>query len=1355
MGRKIAPVLWAALVVALLSPTTHAAAPTLISSDDSSVVVRLEPGPISFDPLSVGDREYVRVWAEGTGTIGLPGAPDLPVARVALAVPDCDGIELEVRTIGSSSQRGPSVIPAMTTIPAPQGEIARYEYQEGEQYARDGLWPPAAASIGEPGWLSRQRIVHLEIYPCQFDAEQGVVVAHEAVEVSLRFTGIREQELPRGSSPRWEQLYRAVLLNYDQGRSWRARPTERAERPGEYFDSSDNWLKLTLGRRGVYRMTYDDLAAEVEPGTIDPASIRVFTGPGVSLPAGVDDPRPDWMEECDIKVVGEEDGQFDPNDAVIFYGVGTDGWNDDLMVEDERERYHENRYTGTAVYWMTWESDGTPFADPPRRMGADDQQDDPDPLHVTDYRARAHYEQNKYSFPGRSDNFYMYEMKKTTPESWYSHNKLYRVITDSTGVLRARADGNSVDYYANPDHYALFYLNDVEAYVGGWDAYGSLIFAAPGLPIRDYLPDEPGPDYNTFQVFVPRADAQHTGDNILVDWYEIDYWRELWADADLEDGVSDDMLEFGSSGRTGVLEYSLDGFVDENVSVYKIIDRYSVRSVPGVAVSSSASGFSAVFQDDVADTAGYIAVSDAGYLTPGIARDVVHDVRFDEGLDYVMIVYDGFYEEATRLAGYRQSSPGGGYDVRLVRVSDVYDEFSWGLVDPTAIRDYLKFLNDNADVPPTHVLLIGDASLDYRHYQTTGIDCFIPSWYTGGQKYWPTDVWFVGFDANSEYEPGMALGRLSVRSAAELSTITDKIERYEQDTQTGIWKNTAILVGDDEWTTNPYDTDPDPNPRFEYDHTIQAEQIADDTLPWPLDTTKIYLMEYDFDGAGHKPAARADLLAAWNKGSLIMNYTGHGNELLMAHELVFLIDDIPRLRNIDRLPLFFAASCRLNRFDMENSDSVGELLVKSPVGGAIGSIGSTRDSGAGYNSELNRAFLAKTFGDQREAPTAALDLGQALQAGFIQTSTHLHIWLNNTEFMLVGDPALTLVSPAGSGEFADAGIDLAMARRETVTIVGANGGGATGRSGIALLRVSDSADTSGYTHTWPQMGDHVDYSLPGKTVFEGSAVVSEGEFLATFIVSALSEEGPYARIRAYFYDDETDGSFSLENVAIAGSVETSDAVGPDISMLFEGGATAVLPGDKLGIRFHDDSGINLVNREEDDGIVLRIDPGVEPTDVTGDFAFDTGSFREGGINYELPSLGLGKHTISVDASDNMGNRSAGSLQFEVVSSTDFSIRNVANYPNPFSGSGGEGTNILFQLPVSAEVTIDVFTVGGRRMRHIGGVPGQVGANEVYWDGLDQEGDELANGVYLYRIHAVSDEYRGDKADAIGRAVIMR
>ena len=122
---------------------------------------------------------------------------------------------------------------------------------------------------------------------------------------------------------------------------------------------------------------------------------------------------------------------------------------------------------------------------------------------------------------------------------------------------------------------------------------------------------------------------------------------------------------------------------------------------------------------------------------------------------------------------------------------------------------------------------------------------------------------------------------------------------------------------------------PASGPCCEFFDTEQVEQISTEVLPWPLEREEIYLMEFPADAIGRKPAARSAILEAWNQGALLVNYTGHGSEIVMAHENVFLYDDVSLLHNVDRLPLFYAASCRLNKFDQQTVDSMGELLVKS------------------------------------------------------------------------------------------------------------------------------------------------------------------------------------------------------------------------------------------------------------------------------------------------------------------------------------------------------------------------------------------------------------------------------------------
>jgi len=1300
----------------------------VVSSDETAVVVRCDVGALTLDAAGPGDGT-VRPLAPGFDRAGVPGAPDLPARAVKVAVPECERIDVRVQARGTRVLDGVRVSPSPSIVDVGDGEVNEWTWVEGGPYREDGIWPAVAARVSEPAWLATQRIVEVQFFPCQANPVVRELLAHESIEVTLTFGGVEAGGAVRGDLPRRESLLRAAVLNYESGRSWRRRrPAGPAlgERT-DGFQTSANWVRLSLEEHGVYRVTESDLAdANVSTDMIDPSTFRVFFGGGLAQPPDVDRPRPEWMDECSILVLGESDGSFDTGDAVVFCAVSVDDWSDVLEIDGAVDAFTENRYGGTNVYWLTWEETGVPsgFSGLPRRMESVAAPGRGGARSVADYRDRKHFEVNVDGREGLSDNWFWFRMQTVgESENRYFHEILSDVVTDSTGLLRGRVDGGSAGF-----HRCRYYLNSVLADTAVWYGYSASIYEATGLPINE--------GYNTYRVLAIR-DSTNPEDQLYIDWFDLEYWRRLLA--------VDGALTFGSSGRTGVLEYRVGGFEDGSVDVYRTADKYTASVLTDVSVEDDAGGYVATFADDVSDTASYEVVSDAGYRTPLVERYAPSGLRVPDGSDYIMIVHEDFYDQAVRLAQHRESDEGGSFAVRLVGLSDVYAEFSWGLIDPVAIRDFLKHTWDGSTIPPTHVLLVGDAVFDVRGYLPSSVECFIPAFYTGS-SYWPTESWFVGFTGTTYYAPAMAIGRLSVRTESECRAMVDKILRYEAEPVLDLWRNHALIVADDEFIRNLR--------KREFMHTEDSEKLATGHLPLPLDQTKIYLMEYELDAIGNsKPGARKDFLDAWSRGAVIVNYTGHGGETVMTHENAFLFDDIPNLTNIDGLSLFFGASCRMNKLDMNSVDSLGEALAKSPIGGAIASIGSTRDSGATQNTRFNRAFYDALFVEDPASTTPALDIGSAFQAAFSTSGAN---WINDSRFAIIGDPAIVLGTPRGSGVIDDEGLE-PMRRYDTVTVEGTNAGETAGEDGVALLRVYESADTTGYIHDATGPDDpmyHVHYVLAGERIFDGAVPVGDGDFDASFVVSSKAQEGPYARVRAYFYSDDSDGACSLEGVAIGDSVSVADSEGPDIELEFEGGGTSVLPGTPLAIRLSDESGLNLVVRDPDDAIVLGIDGWSDTTDVTEDFVYDFDDHTSGTLDYELPALDTGSHTIAVAASDNAGNRSTESLTFGIVSGREFEIRNVANSPNPFPFDGELGTDILFELSEAASVEIDIFTVGGRLVRHLGERRCEKGANQIHWDGLDGESEALASGVYLYRIHATSEHYHGDKAVAIGRAVVM-
>jgi hypothetical protein len=120
-----------------------------------------------------------------------------------------------------------------------------------------------------------------------------------------------------------------------------------------------------------------------------------------------------------------------------------------------------------------------------------------------------------------------------------------------------------------------------------------------------------------------------------------------------------------------------------------------------------------------------------------------------------------------------------------------------------------------------------------------------------------------------------------------------------------------------------------------------------------------------------------------------------------------------------------------------------------------------------------------------------------------------------------------------------------------------------------------------------------------------------------------------------------------------------------------------------------------------------------------------------------PDLPDGEHKLEIlakDASGNFFDTTSSRTTFNVFNETD--ITDVFNYPNPFTNE----TNFTFSLRgtvLPEEVTIKVYTIAGRLIYDINPPVTDltIGFNKVFWNGKDQDGDEIANGVYLYKVIA--------------------
>jgi hypothetical protein len=166
----------------------------------------------------------------------------------------------------------------------------------------------------------------------------------------------------------------------------------------------------------------------------------------------------------------------------------------------------------------------------------------------------------------------------------------------------------------------------------------------------------------------------------------------------------------------------------------------------------------------------------------------------------------------------------------------------------------------------------------------------------------------------------------------------------------------------------------------------------------------------------------------------------------------------------------------------------------------------------------------------------------------------------------------------------------------------------------------------------------------------------------------------------------------------------------------------------------DTTGVEILIKPPCDGCFFRriafSDPGVSWSPAT-----DKSDFS---VEYKPPPFDDGMYTLKVQASDASGNLSGTEpyqIRFEVINESQ--ITNFYPYPNPFSSS----TRFVFTLTGSVipdQYKIQIMTISGKVVREItqdeiGSI--HIGNNitEYAWDGRDEYGDQLANGVYLYRV----------------------
>ena len=571
----------------------------------------------------------------------------------------------------------------------------------------------------------------------------------------------------------------------------------------------------------------------------------------------------------------------------------------------------------------------------------------------------------------REEDLFYAGMAPAGEDRWYWQKLLAPETTDlpvdvldlapGDGLLRVALLGYTSDE-VTPDHHVRIHLNDCTVGEAGWDGQARYV-------IESVVPLSCLREGENIVGLEAVADTGARVDIVLVDWFELDYQRYFIA--------RDGGLEFTGQGGFQVVK----GFSSEQLWLFDVSDRLNVVQLTEADLEANGSQYVLSFCDDEPSGHSYLAVSEAGLRRPVSLNAVTSTVDLrspNNRADYIVITHQDFRQAIEPLVEWRRSQ---GLTVQVVTITEVYDQFSHGLVDPSAIRELLRYGYANWARPaPQYVLLVGDASYDYRDNLQGSNKSLLPTSLVetafSGQTV--SDNWFVCLD-EEDLLPDMAIGRLPVSTADEARAIVDKIIAYERGAPPGDWRQRIVLVADGK----------------EASFATQSDLLAEQSVPPRYEVSKVY--------AGSVEDPQSAVAQELADGSLIVNYVGHGSIDLWSEDRLLSSEQISSMDNDGRQPLMILMSCLLGFFGHPERDAMAEDLLLSEEGGAVAVFAPSSLTLSSDQGPLNRALLKALLGE--EAPPVGLAILEAKRSVAAETQGQRDVV---ETFTLLGDPALQL-----------------------------------------------------------------------------------------------------------------------------------------------------------------------------------------------------------------------------------------------------------------------------------------------------------------------------------------------------------
>lgn len=1111
--------------------------------------------------------------------------------------------------------------------------------------------------------------------------------------------------------------------------------------------ASGEWYKFYIQKSGVYKVTKSFLQSlGFDPSNIDPRRIKIYGNGGKILPLANSVYYPEDLTENAIQVIGESDGIFNNEDYILFYAEGTDNWTSENQT-------NLNLYDTKSYYYIT------ATGNEGKRIPNFNQPTGNSTLELNTFDDYQFHEidQNNIAHLGRQ---WLGESFDINQEQEFSFNfpNLDTTIPVKIEVRAASASFTPTSFIvtANGQNVGTINFNSISS-------NSDTKYYSSNLPANSTFTG-----IDDIRIKLTYNNNGVPGSKGYLDFINLTAKRKLLGTG------KQFVFQYNAAGSTaGIVNYSI-GNASGITQIWDVTDIYNVSKIE----NANQSTFS--FKANLGEVRKYISLDASDYYTPlkenqsKIANQNLKGTIFRnsqntfQDLDYLIVTPQNLVSQAERLAVFHRSNSN--LTVKVISLESIYQEFSSGKQDIAAIRNFVKYIYENASSSEKRIKylnLFGDASYDYKDRISNNTN-IVPIYQsltsnTVGEAGFASDDFYGLMDVNEGIIAypfngiDIAVGRMLVSDNAQAQEMVNKVLEYHDPKSLGNWRNNFVLISDDSDKSG--------------DETLQAHQnaLADliSTEKPFFNVEKIFLDAYTQEasaGGSRYPKARTDFFNAFEKGALVFNYLGHGGEDGLASERIWEKSDGQNLNNQYKYPLFVTITCEFSRFDDPTRPTAGEYVFWNPKGGAIAMLTTIREigqiNGEDFNDTLSKNLLS--YGSNQYNSIAES----------LRISKNENPSSGSNVVTYLGDPALMLAIPRPKINLTkvnDIAISQAIPDFKSLSKIKISGE-ITDENNVLLSNYNGELATAIFdkmitnsTLNNDGFSPPIQFKTLGETIFRGNASVTNGQFEFSFVVPR-DIRIPVDSGKISFYSKK---NATLENqtgynntIKIGGINENApqDNISPKVKLYMNdetfvsGGITNESP--FLLAFLEDENGINTASGIGHD-IVAILDGDVSNPYILNDY-YQTklDDYTNGNLRFPFRNLAPGLHTISFTAWDVYNNPVTSEIQFTVVGDESLTLSHVLNYPNPFSTY----TQFWFSHNRPYEpldVQVQVMTITGKVVWTKNQTITTEGflSREITWDGKDDFGDRIGKGVYIYKL-TVKSNLTNKKAEKYEKLVIL-